>query len=155
MKRIIFVAMLLAVAACEKKQEASEAMPPATMPPETTMAPMTTATSAETTVTAAETTSTAEAATTTTQKSSGAAVPGQPPDSAQSAGASQSPGAVSAGSGQSMAAAGSGDYTVSAGDTLGGIAREHNLDYRDVARWNNIADPNRISTGQTLRLSAP
>lgn len=47
----------------------------------------------------------------------------------------------------------SGDYTVAAGDTLSGIAREHGVSREDLARWNNIKDPNRIYPGQTLKLS--
>jgi lipoprotein NlpD len=46
-------------------------------------------------------------------------------------------------------------YTVKEGDTLGAIAREHNVNYRDLARWNNIDDPNRIRPSQQLRLSEP
>ncbi len=52
-------------------------------------------------------------------------------------------------------AAGPGEYVVSPGDTLGSIAREYNLDYRKLANWNDIRDPNRIQPGQTLRLTAP
>jgi lipoprotein NlpD len=44
---------------------------------------------------------------------------------------------------------------VSAGDTLYGIARQHGVSRNDLARWNNIQDPNRIQPGQTLRLSEP
>lgn len=49
----------------------------------------------------------------------------------------------------------SGEYTVAAGDTLSGIAREHGLRTQDLARWNNIDDPNRIREGQKLKLSGP
>lgn len=44
-------------------------------------------------------------------------------------------------------------YTVSRGDTLYGIAFRHNLDYRDLARWNNIRPPYTIYPGQELRLA--
>lgn len=47
----------------------------------------------------------------------------------------------------------SGEYTVAAGDTLSGIARDHDLNQSDLAKWNNIRNPNRIHPGQTLRLS--
>jgi LysM repeat protein len=47
----------------------------------------------------------------------------------------------------------SGTYTVAAGDTLSGIARDHGVSRDDLARWNKIQDPNRIHPGQTLRLS--
>jgi lipoprotein NlpD len=44
---------------------------------------------------------------------------------------------------------------VKEGDTLGSIARENNVSYKDLARWNNIDDPNRIVPSQQLKLSAP
>ncbi len=46
-------------------------------------------------------------------------------------------------------------YTVKRGDTLAGIALEHGLDYRELAAWNGIANPDRILVGQVLRLGAP
>ncbi len=46
-----------------------------------------------------------------------------------------------------------GSYTVSRGDTLYGIAFRHNVDYRDLARWNSIPSPYTIYPGQELRLS--
>ncbi|MFN3883670.1 MAG: peptidoglycan DD-metalloendopeptidase family protein [Rhodocyclaceae bacterium] len=46
-------------------------------------------------------------------------------------------------------------YVVRKGDTLNGIAREHGLDPRDIAAWNDLGDANRISVGQTLRLTPP
>lgn len=46
-------------------------------------------------------------------------------------------------------------YTVKKGDTLYGIALDHGQDYRDIAAWNGIADPNVISVGQSLRVRAP
>lgn len=46
-------------------------------------------------------------------------------------------------------------YTVKRGDTLYAIALDHGLDYRELAAWNGIADPNRILAGQTLRMRAP
>ncbi|MCE8018095.1 peptidoglycan DD-metalloendopeptidase family protein [Halomonas sp. MCCC 1A17488] len=44
-------------------------------------------------------------------------------------------------------------YTVEAGDTLYGIAWRHDMDYRDLARLNQIGPPYRIEPGQQLRLS--
>jgi len=41
------------------------------------------------------------------------------------------------------------------GDTLYGIALDHGLDYRELAAWNEIADPNVIRVDQKLRLRAP
>ena len=43
-------------------------------------------------------------------------------------------------------------YTVEAGDTLYGIAWRNNMDYRDLARLNQIGPPYRIEPGQQLRL---
>jgi lipoprotein NlpD len=44
------------------------------------------------------------------------------------------------------------DYVVRPGDTLYGIAWRHNLDYRDLARWNQLGADYRITVGQHLRL---
>ncbi len=46
-------------------------------------------------------------------------------------------------------------YTVKRGDTLIAIALEHGLDYRELAAWNNIENPNRIQVGQQLRIDPP
>jgi len=48
-------------------------------------------------------------------------------------------------------------YVVRPHDTLYSIAWRHDLDYRDLARWNNIGPDFRISVGQylVLRGSAP
>ena len=43
-------------------------------------------------------------------------------------------------------------YTVRAQDTLYSIAWRHDLDYRDLARWNNIGPDFRIAVGQVLML---
>jgi len=48
-----------------------------------------------------------------------------------------------------------GTYTVKRGDTLYGIALDHGLEYRDLAVWNAIENPNRIEIGQVLRLTPP
>jgi len=48
-----------------------------------------------------------------------------------------------------------GTTSVRPGDTLYSIAVAHDLDWRDVARWNGIADPRSLRIGQTLRLTAP
>ena len=44
-------------------------------------------------------------------------------------------------------------HTVMSGETLIEIATRYGLDYREVARWNLIANPNMIEAGQILRLS--
>lgn len=46
-------------------------------------------------------------------------------------------------------------YAVRRGDTLYGIALDNGLDYRELAEWNGIANPNVIREGQVLRLQAP
>lgn len=43
-------------------------------------------------------------------------------------------------------------YTVRAGDTLSKIAMRYNLDYREIARLNNIDDSYIIYTNQSIRL---
>lgn len=46
-------------------------------------------------------------------------------------------------------------HTVQKGDTLYAIAFANNLDYRDLATWNNLTSPDLIRQGQTLRLTPP
>jgi lipoprotein NlpD len=46
-------------------------------------------------------------------------------------------------------------YTVIPGDTLFGIAFRLDLDWRDLARWNDLDDPSLIYPGQKLVLSGP
>jgi lipoprotein NlpD len=46
-------------------------------------------------------------------------------------------------------------YTVKRGETLAQIALDHGLDYRELAAWNNIENPNVIRVGQVLALSPP
>lgn len=46
-------------------------------------------------------------------------------------------------------------YTVRRGDTLYSIAWRYGLDYRRIARWNQIAAPYVIYPGQALRLREP
>lgn len=48
-----------------------------------------------------------------------------------------------------------GHYVIKRGDTLYSVALEHGADYRDVARWNNLDDPTKISVGQVLRVAPP
>ena len=43
-------------------------------------------------------------------------------------------------------------YLVQRGDSLFQIAFRYRLDWREVARWNGITDPNRIYPGQQIRL---
>lgn len=46
-------------------------------------------------------------------------------------------------------------HVIQKGDTLIGIALANGLDYRELAMWNNIDNPNVIKLGDTLRLAAP
>lgn len=46
-------------------------------------------------------------------------------------------------------------HIVQKGDTLYSIALAHDLDYKELAQWNNISDPAMISEGQQLRLTPP
>lgn len=48
-----------------------------------------------------------------------------------------------------------GYYTVRKGDTLIRIAFDRGLNYRDLALWNNLANPDDIKVDQQLRLTAP
>ena len=48
-----------------------------------------------------------------------------------------------------------GHYLVKKGDTLYSIALEHGHDYREVAQWNSLDDPTKISAGQVLRVTPP
>ena len=48
-----------------------------------------------------------------------------------------------------------GYYTVRQGDTLIHIALESGQNWRDIARWNNIDNPNVIEVGQVLRVIPP
>ena len=46
-----------------------------------------------------------------------------------------------------------GIYTVKAGDTLYSIALDFGLDWRELARSNNLSDPSKLSIGQKLRVT--
>jgi lipoprotein NlpD len=48
-----------------------------------------------------------------------------------------------------------GYYTVRPGDTLIRIALDNGHNWRDVARWNSIDNPNVIEVGQVLRVTPP
>jgi lipoprotein NlpD len=48
-----------------------------------------------------------------------------------------------------------GVYVIQAGDTLFNIAFQRGLDYRDLARWNALDDPDHIVAGTVLRLTPP
>jgi lipoprotein NlpD len=48
-----------------------------------------------------------------------------------------------------------GYHSVKKGDTLYSIALDNGQDYKDVAAWNNLENPNRIMIGQQLRVTPP
>jgi len=48
-----------------------------------------------------------------------------------------------------------GHHVVKRGDTLYSIALEHGASYRDVAQWNQLDDPTKLSIGQVLRVTSP
>jgi lipoprotein NlpD len=48
-----------------------------------------------------------------------------------------------------------GFYTVKKGDTLYSISLDHGQDYKDVAAWNYLENPNLIKIGQQLRVIPP
>jgi len=48
-----------------------------------------------------------------------------------------------------------GYYTVRPGDTVVRIALDAGQNWRDVVRWNNLANPNAIEVGQVLRTQPP
>jgi len=46
-------------------------------------------------------------------------------------------------------------YTVQPGDILTKIGLDTGQSWHDIARWNNLADPNHLEVGQVLRVIAP
>jgi lipoprotein NlpD len=46
-------------------------------------------------------------------------------------------------------------HTVKRGETLASIALQYGLDYRELAAWNSIVNPNRLEVGRVLVLAAP
>ena len=43
-------------------------------------------------------------------------------------------------------------HVVAAGETLGGIAKRYRVPLDDLASWNDLNDPDRITVGQELRI---
>jgi lipoprotein NlpD len=71
-----------------------------------------------------------------------------------------SPGSVEAGPSSTgmqpeAVEAGAGSYVVRPGDTLLRIALGHGRSWREIARWNQLDDPNRLEVGQVLRVTPP
>ena len=54
-----------------------------------------------------------------------------------------------------IVASDNGVHVVQKGDTLYGIAFANNLDFQDLARWNNLESVDIIRVGQVLRLTSP
>ena len=46
-----------------------------------------------------------------------------------------------------------GDHTVKSGDTLSALAQKYGTTVEDLAKRNNIADPNKIQIGQTINFA--
>ena len=79
---------------------------------------------------------------------------GAPNTASSSPSASASTGAAAGSSSQSSPAA-PGTYTVKPGDTLIRIGLDHGQNWRDIARWSGLENPNLIEVGQVLRVSPP
>jgi lipoprotein NlpD len=71
----------------------------------------------------------------------------------------RAPGAIEAGHAAGPAEAPAvpreGFYMVKKGDTLRSIAREHGVDFRELAAWNNLENADRLEVGQQLRVTSP
>ncbi|SFM93319.1 peptidoglycan DD-metalloendopeptidase family protein [Nitrosomonas communis] len=46
-------------------------------------------------------------------------------------------------------------YIIQRGDTLYGVALRHGIDYKELAQWNGIVNPNALKIGQEIDLSVP
>jgi lipoprotein NlpD len=87
-------------------------------------------------------------------------VPSQAPVDDRRPTAARAPAAPAVSAAQASAGAAApvvpaGHHVVKRGDTLYSIALEHGANYRDVAQWNQLDDPTKISIGQVLRVTAP
>jgi lipoprotein NlpD len=76
--------------------------------------------------------------------------PAKPPTAAVPAAPAASAATAASSAGSALDRAES--YTIRRGDTLYGIALDHGLDYREIAEWNALANPDVIREGQVLRL---
>jgi lipoprotein NlpD len=75
---------------------------------------------------------------------------GSRPSGGEAAGAATSP--VVSSTDNSSNAGKPGFYSVKPGDTLVRIGLDHGQNWRDIARWNQIENPNVIEVGQVLRV---
>ncbi len=64
-------------------------------------------------------------------------------------------GAVSRSTAEAAVESRPGFYTVKKGDTLYSISLDQGQNYRDIAAWNNLENPNLIKVGQSLRVAPP
>jgi lipoprotein NlpD len=79
-----------------------------------------------------------------------------PVDDRRPQAATRAPAAAAAPAAQAPApAVPAGHHMVKRGDTLYSIALEYGASYRDVAQWNQLDDPTKISVGQVLRVAPP
>ena len=83
-----------------------------------------------------------------------ATVPKAPQDGEPSPGSVEA-GPSSTGMQPDAVDAGAGSYVVKPGDTLLRIALSHGRSWREIARWNQLDDPNRLEVGQVLRVTPP
>jgi lipoprotein NlpD len=79
--------------------------------------------------------------------SSASMAPGATPAAPGAVDAAAKPGAESAGK--------PGYYTIKPGDTLIRVGLETGQNARDIARWNNIENPNSLEVGQVIRVAPP
>ncbi len=91
--------------------------------------------------------------------SPGAAAPGSAANPASSTGAGPAPNAAGDGPFKPLPGAENagkpGYYTVKPGDTLIRIGLDNGQNWRDVARWSGLDNPNIIEVGQVLRVVPP
>lgn len=90
----------------------------------------------------------------------GAAAAGAPSASGAPAGPASAPAASAAGADATARPGAEGalqpwQYVVKAGDTLVRIGLETGQNWRDIARWNQIDNPNVLEVGAVLRVSPP
>lgn len=140
MKYLVLVVMVLAVAACKERQESAKAPTPSSSEQTATGATQSPGIAAGPAQSMSQPSATEPSSSAKTEQSSGSSAASGTSGTSDTSGAS--------GTSEDM-------YTVAAGDTLSGIAKSHGVTYQDIARWNDIKDPNQIHEGQALRMTAP
>jgi nucleoid-associated protein YgaU len=76
--------------------------------------------------------------------------PPRPPSVQQQAQGARPPGPQRGGGGQEGQGAAAAVYVVKSGDTLARIAKAHGTTAEEIAKANNLADPDRLKVGQKL-----